>query len=43
MTGWTAPEHRRNILNCSFKDDVGVGVNLRSNGPWWVRDFGVPE
>ncbi|MFI8962810.1 CAP domain-containing protein [Streptomyces sp. NPDC053493] len=30
--------HRENILNCAFKD-IGVGVNLASNGPWWVQDF----
>ncbi|MFD7976433.1 CAP domain-containing protein [Streptomyces sp. NPDC059071] len=30
--------HRRNILNCSF-EDLGVGVNLAANGPWWVQDF----
>ncbi|WP_246095025.1 CAP domain-containing protein [Streptomyces roseicoloratus] len=30
--------HRRNILNCSF-EDVGVGVNMNGNGPWWVQDF----
>ncbi|MFJ7069675.1 CAP domain-containing protein [Streptomyces sp. NPDC101115] len=30
--------HRRNILNCSF-EDLGVGVNLTANGPWWVQDF----
>ncbi|MER7110055.1 CAP domain-containing protein [Streptomyces sp. NPDC000229] len=32
--------HRKNIVNCEFKD-IGVGVNLRSNGPWWVQNFGV--
>ncbi|MFI8520693.1 CAP domain-containing protein [Streptomyces sp. NPDC085481] len=30
--------HRKNILNCSFKD-IGVGVTLTGNGPWWVQDF----
>ncbi|MFJ3903910.1 CAP domain-containing protein [Streptomyces sp. NPDC090025] len=30
--------HRANILNCSFRD-LGVGVNLTANGPWWVQDF----
>ncbi|WP_187645524.1 CAP domain-containing protein [Streptomyces sp. TRM49041] len=35
-----SPGHRENILNCSFKD-IGVGVNLRSNGPWWVQNFGA--
>ncbi|MCH0539704.1 CAP domain-containing protein [Streptomyces sp. MUM 203J] len=32
--------HRKNILNCAFRD-IGVGVNLRSNGPWWVQNFGA--
>ncbi|WP_344362345.1 CAP domain-containing protein, partial [Streptomyces gobitricini] len=36
---WMASsEHRKNIVNCAFKD-IGVGVNLRSNGPWWVQNF----
>ncbi|MET8506959.1 CAP domain-containing protein [Streptomyces sp. NPDC004787] len=30
--------HRQNILDCSF-EDIGVGVNLTGNGPWWVQDF----
>ncbi|MFF9839814.1 CAP domain-containing protein [Streptomyces sp. NPDC013740] len=30
--------HRRNILNCAF-EDIGVGVTLAANGPWWVQDF----
>ncbi|MFC8918378.1 CAP domain-containing protein [Streptomyces sp. NPDC057116] len=34
--------HRENIVNCSFKD-IGVGVNLRSNGPWWVQNFATAE
>lgn len=38
---WLAsPGHRKNIVNCEFKD-IGVGVNLRSNGPWWVQNFGA--
>ncbi|MFF1510315.1 CAP domain-containing protein [Streptomyces sp. NPDC058326] len=32
--------HRANILNCSFKD-IGVGVALTADGPWWVQNFGV--
>ncbi|WP_411070273.1 CAP domain-containing protein [Streptomyces sp. cmx-4-25] len=32
--------HRANILDCSLKD-IGVGVAVTSNGPWWVQDFGV--
>lgn len=35
-----SPGHRANILNCAFKD-IGVGVNLTANGPWWVQDFGA--
>ncbi|MEU7282890.1 CAP domain-containing protein [Streptomyces sp. NPDC045431] len=37
-----SPEHRKNVLDCAFKD-IGVGVNLSSNGPWWVQNFGVPD
>ncbi|WP_225805372.1 CAP domain-containing protein [Streptomyces sp. NK15101] len=41
MEDWMdSPGHRANILNCSFKD-IGVGVTLAGNGPWWVQDFGV--
>ncbi|WP_256107262.1 CAP domain-containing protein [Streptomyces sp. ODS05-4] len=40
---WMAsPGHRKNLLDCAFKD-IGVGVDLRAGGPWWVQDFGVPE
>ncbi|MDT9684650.1 CAP domain-containing protein [Streptomyces sp. TRM76323] len=35
-----SPSHRANILNCAFRD-IGVGVNLRPNGPWWVQNFGA--
>ncbi|MGW9447479.1 CAP domain-containing protein [Streptomyces sp. NPDC055632] len=35
-----SPGHRANILNCAFKD-IGVGVNLGSDGPWWVQNFGA--
>lgn len=35
-------EHRKNVLNCAFRD-IGVGVELSANGPWWVQDFGVRE
>ncbi|MCH0571312.1 hypothetical protein I3F60_18930 [Streptomyces sp. MUM 136J] len=35
-----SPAHRDNILDCGFKD-LGVGVNLSANGPWWVQDFGT--
>ncbi|MEU6988086.1 CAP domain-containing protein [Streptomyces sp. NPDC046324] len=41
MEDWMNSDgHRRNILNCSFKD-LGVGVALTSNGPWWVQNFGI--
>ncbi|MFD9029588.1 CAP domain-containing protein [Streptomyces sp. NPDC059567] len=41
MEDWMNSDgHRRNILNCSFKD-IGVGVKLTSNGPWWVQNFGT--
>lgn len=40
MRDWmNSPGHRENILDCGFKD-LGVGVNLRANGPWWVQNFG---
>ncbi|MGW0465156.1 CAP domain-containing protein [Streptomyces sp. NPDC003027] len=39
MREWMDSEgHRRNILNCSFKD-IGVGVRFSPNGPWWVQNF----
>ncbi|WP_167536327.1 CAP domain-containing protein [Streptomyces ficellus] len=41
MRDWMASAgHRKNVVNCAFRD-VGVGVNLRSNGPWWVQNFGT--
>ncbi|WP_426362511.1 CAP domain-containing protein [Streptomyces sp. E-08] len=41
MADWMdSPGHRANILNCSFRD-IGVGVDLAANGPWWVQDFGA--
>ncbi|MCZ4124557.1 CAP domain-containing protein [Streptomyces sp. H39-S7] len=41
MDGWMkSPGHRDNILNCAFKE-IGVGINLSSNGPWWTQDFGA--
>ncbi|MEU5433525.1 CAP domain-containing protein [Streptomyces sp. NPDC020719] len=40
MHDWmNSPGHRANILDCGFKD-IGVGVNLSDNGPWWVQNFG---
>lgn len=41
MDGWMkSPGHRDNILNCAFKE-IGVGINLSPNGPWWTQDFGA--
>ncbi|MEU2852538.1 CAP domain-containing protein [Streptomyces syringium] len=41
MDGWMKSQgHRDNILNCSFKE-IGVGINLRANGPWWTQNFGA--
>lgn len=41
MRDWmNSPAHRANILDCSYKD-FGAGVNLASNGPWWVQNFGT--
>ncbi|MFD3662592.1 CAP domain-containing protein [Streptomyces sp. NPDC058659] len=41
MEDWMdSPGHRENVLNCSFKD-IGVGVTLTANGPWWVQNFGA--
>ncbi|MGW2302790.1 CAP domain-containing protein [Streptomyces sp. NPDC001809] len=41
MADWMgSPGHRANILNCAF-EDIGVGVTLTANGPWWVQNFGV--
>lgn len=43
MRDWMdSPGHRDNILNCDF-EHLGVGVNLASNGPFWVQVFGVPR
>lgn len=41
MEDWMGSDgHRRHILNCAFKD-IGVGVTLTANGPWWVQNFGT--
>lgn len=43
MDAWMNSEgHRANILNCNF-EQIGVGVNTSSNGPWWTQDFGTPR
>ncbi|GLZ78102.1 hypothetical protein Afil01_29090 [Actinorhabdospora filicis] len=42
VRGWMdSPGHRANILNCDFKE-IGVGVTLSDNGPFWVQVFGTP-
>ncbi|MFI8370293.1 CAP domain-containing protein [Streptomyces sp. NPDC085466] len=41
MDGWMeSAAHRANIVNCGFRD-IGVGVTLTADGPWWVQDFGT--
>ncbi|MFG2872506.1 CAP domain-containing protein [Streptomyces sp. NPDC048338] len=41
MEDWMDSDtHRHNILNCSFRE-IGVGVALTANGPWWVQNFGA--
>lgn len=41
MRDWmNSSGHRANILDCRFKD-IGVGVNVSANGPWWVQNFGT--
>ncbi|WP_344633693.1 CAP domain-containing protein [Streptomyces glaucosporus] len=39
MEGWmTSPGHKRNILNCAFKE---IGVGLAQPGNYWTQDFGT--
>ncbi|MFB6503196.1 MULTISPECIES: CAP domain-containing protein [unclassified Streptomyces] len=39
MAGWMdSPGHRRNILDCSFKE---IGVGLAGPGDYWTQDFGT--
>ncbi|MGP3923450.1 CAP domain-containing protein [Streptomyces sp. 8N616] len=39
MEGWmSSPGHKRNILNCSFKE---IGVGLAQPGHYWTQDFGT--
>ncbi|MFD8542874.1 CAP domain-containing protein [Streptomyces sp. NPDC059649] len=39
MKGWMAsPGHKRNILDCSFKE---LGVGLAQPGDYWTQDFGT--
>ena len=43
MTAWmNSPGHRANILNCGYKD-LGVGVAMQGNTPFWTQDFGTPR
>lgn len=42
MAGWMkSPGHKANILNCAFTQ-LGTGVTLGSDGPWWTQNFGAP-
>jgi uncharacterized protein YkwD len=39
MEGWmSSPGHKRNILNCDFKE---IGVGLVRSGNYWTQDFGT--
>ncbi|AXE78807.1 CAP domain-containing protein [Streptomyces atratus] len=39
MAGWMdSPGHKRNILDCSFKE---IGVGLAQPGSYWTQDFGT--
>ncbi|QHC22942.1 CAP domain-containing protein [Streptomyces sp. GS7] len=39
MAGWmSSPGHKRNILDCSFRD---IGVGLAQPGSYWTQDFGA--
>ncbi|UQI43613.1 sigma-70 family RNA polymerase sigma factor [Streptomyces sp. HU2014] len=41
MDSWMNSDgHRKNILNCSFKE-IGVGVNHAAGGPRWTQVFGA--
>ncbi|WKU44906.1 sigma-70 family RNA polymerase sigma factor [Streptomyces sp. VNUA116] len=41
MDSWMNSDgHRKNILNCSFKE-IGVGVNQAPGGPRWTQVFGA--
>ncbi|MBT2383073.1 CAP domain-containing protein, partial [Streptomyces sp. ISL-11] len=41
MDSWMHSDgHRKNILNCSFKE-IGVGVNHAPGGPRWTQVFGA--
>ncbi|MET7779919.1 MULTISPECIES: CAP domain-containing protein [Streptomyces] len=39
MAGWmSSPGHKRNILDCDFKE---IGVGLAQPGSYWTQDFGA--
>jgi uncharacterized protein YkwD len=39
MAGWmSSPGHKRNILDCGFKE---IGVGLAQPGSYWTQDFGT--
>lgn len=39
VAGWmNSPGHRRNILDCSFKE---IGVGVAQPGNYWTQDFGA--
>ncbi|MEU4210554.1 sigma-70 family RNA polymerase sigma factor [Streptomyces sp. NPDC026206] len=41
MDSWMNSDgHRKNILNCSFKE-IGVGINQAPGGPRWTQVFGA--
>ncbi|GAA3062389.1 hypothetical protein GCM10020000_52100 [Streptomyces olivoverticillatus] len=41
MDSWMHSDgHRKNILNCSFKE-IGVGINNAPGGPRWTQVFGA--
>ncbi|MFI9238398.1 sigma-70 family RNA polymerase sigma factor [Streptomyces sp. NPDC053079] len=41
MDSWMNSDgHRKNILNCSFKE-IGIGINKAPGGPRWTQVFGA--
>ncbi|MFD8775423.1 CAP domain-containing protein [Streptomyces sp. NPDC059916] len=39
MAGWmSSPGHKRNILDCSFKE---IGIGLAGPNSYWTQDFGT--
>jgi uncharacterized protein YkwD len=42
VDGWMhSPAHRENILDCSLHQ-MGVGLALAGDTPYWVQDFATP-